>query len=191
MGSIILGLDSSLDLFALLRMSMDDVVAKTVVDKVGVLKYIHPNVITISGIFLTYLIYIELFKKNVNLAILFLLLALRWLADLLDGAVARRYNKKSHIGGMLDTLSDFLLMLVVSSFFIHTFRLSKCWYLVVIVLELVFIFGYDALSDHSKAKTYPGGVKNVLPFLVQNTIVPYIIVFLLICYVVQKGGHSK
>jgi len=164
--------------------SIDNTVSKTIVDNVSFLKYIHPNVLTVSGIFLTYLISRELFKKNKSIAILFVLLTFRWLVDCLDGSVARKYNKGSKIGGVLDTVSDFIFISMISFYFIETFKMSKFWYGVIIVFELFFIFGYDALSDHSKAKKYNGGVKDIVPFCIDNTILMFIIIFVII-YCIQ------
>lgn len=168
-----------------MELSIDDLVAKKVVENCSLFEHIHPNIITLSGVFFTYLIYRELFKKSPSIALLWFLLAARWLTDVLDGAVARKYNKKSKIGGLLDTVSDFIFMSVIAHYFIRTFNLSCYWYVVVLIIEFIFIYGYGALYDHDIAKKYNSDVKDIFPFFVRNTIISFIIIFFVIYYVIN------
>ena len=83
--------------------------------KTGLFKNIHPNVISIIGIFLNFLILWSIIENKSNHVITILAL-LRCLTDILDGMVARKYNKKSKLGGWLDTFQDVLLGFFVVPF---------------------------------------------------------------------------
>ena len=92
--------------------NLDDYFASIFINNIYLLKYIHPNIITISGLLLNFYIYKLLNTNKINIYILFLSLFYRWLADILDGAIARKYNKQSKLGHYLDTLSDSILIII-------------------------------------------------------------------------------
>ena len=106
----------------ILFIDTDKLYSDYLVSKLKFLKNIHPNIITFFGIFLNVLIYYSLDLKLL-LPLLFLLF-LRYLTDCLDGAVARMYKKVSKLGGYLDTISDHMLIFIVSFFFFGVFCVS-------------------------------------------------------------------
>lgn len=82
---------------------------------------IHPNVLTLTGFFITIFASAIL---PVNLKIGGLLILLGAFFDLLDGAVARSNGKASRFGAfldsMLDRFSDFFIFFAIGSYFAMT-----------------------------------------------------------------------
>ena len=93
-----------------LTINLDLSVTVLCIKKLKFLAYIHPNVITCFGIALNFIILQQSHNPNI---IFYLCLALRYLADCLDGGVAREYGKSSRLGGFLDTASDNILIFIV------------------------------------------------------------------------------
>lgn len=158
---------------------MDEVVANFFMENFPFFEYIHPNVITISGLILNFVIYFGLTNKTLELPVLFLLLILRWLADTLDGAVAREYNKQTELGGILDTVSDFIFFTLMFDYALIEAQISRLWNIVFIAIYGYVIYCYDSFSDHSCLKIYENSLcfKDVIPFLVNNSIIPYLFIF--------------
>lgn len=76
----------------------------------------HPNVITLSSVITTALmIWIHFKCKTSSIALwaVPLLMVYKWFADVMDGPVARACGKTSKIGGVLDTLADYLFTVAV------------------------------------------------------------------------------
>lgn len=112
-------------------------------------KYIHPNYITIIGLFINFInIYFYY-----NIFIFFILFNfLRILCDNLDGMIARKYNKCSLIGGYLDTLSDIIHILIISYLILNDiFHIFYTILLLLLFLFLIILYMYkvNALSDHN------------------------------------------
>ena len=99
----------------LLNIKLDDKVAKIVLDNYN-FENIAPNIITLIGIIcncivLVISLYIKI-DSNIKKVMLLFILFIRWLVDILDGAVARKYNKVSKLGHNLDTFSDLMLQFI-------------------------------------------------------------------------------
>ncbi len=71
----------------------------------------HPTILTLVGTVFAILAAVSAFLGLYNVGLLFWLL--NRLMDGLDGAYARIWNKKSDLGGYLDTLSDFLAYTII------------------------------------------------------------------------------
>ena len=82
----------------------DTLICYLLVSKTDIFKNVDPNLISIFGIVLNYVWFIFLYNgfKWTGLTILII----RMICDSLDGMVARKYNKKTRLGGFLDTLGD-------------------------------------------------------------------------------------
>ena len=94
----------------ILEIRLDDKLTAYILDHFSLFKFISPNLITISGLIMNFLILYYIIMGNIIVSSV--LLILRYLADCLDGGVARKYNKKSKIGGVLDTWSDTILIYI-------------------------------------------------------------------------------
>ena len=139
------------------KLNLDDPIGITLAKEISLLKYIHPNIITISGLLINFYIYKLLNSNNINIYLLIISLFYRWLADVMDGAVAREYNKLSKLGHNLDTLSDTLLIIIILnyilenilglSFFISSSIISK------LLIYLISSYNMlDTLDDLKKNK---------------------------------------
>ena len=83
-------------------------------------KNIHPNFISLFGIFLNYLIFHSYYKDHNKFFIIFLTF-IRIYCDNLDGMVARKFNKITSIGGLLDSIDDMILCTItcyISSYYL-------------------------------------------------------------------------
>ena len=163
--------------------NLDDYFASIFINNIYLLKYIHPNIITISGLLLNFYIYKLLNTNKINIYILFLSLFYRWLADILDGAIARKYNKQSKLGHYLDTLSDSILI-IIGLHFILISILNFSFYIssIFIILILMFLFiRYNILESHKNLKKY--NKHNLIDYTIQlftnNSYIYFTILFLL------------
>ena len=89
------------------QIRIDDNLANNIVDKIEYFKHIHPNTIsTISHICNAIILY-QLFFANIkNIEFIGLIIIIRYFTDILDGSVARKYNKTSELGHKLDHYGD-------------------------------------------------------------------------------------
>jgi len=165
---------------------VDDDITYTIVEKVSILKHIHPNIITISGLLLNFYIYHLLNTPNSNIYILGFCIIYRWLADCLDGAVARKYKKGSKLGHQLDTLSD-VIMGFITFYFIqkHLFDFSFNACLIIYIIFL-FIYNYlfDFINTHDNLKNSKKNniIDYSVSFFTNNTILVYILLIITYYY---------
>ena len=157
--------------------------------KSNIFKHIHPNFISCLSILLNILIVIAVIKKQ-NVCIVLFLLFLRWLTDCLDGAIARKYNKTSKLGGKLDTSGDILFFYVLFPFTVVYLK-TKNLYLSVLLSLITLIIGVthfiysDIESNHDNIKAKSDNYfKNLLAFLTNNSIFVFIIIG--IAYTIYK-----
>lgn len=152
-------------------MKIDDNLAFLLTENVSFFENIHPNYITISGIVSNCFIYYLLIKKSYFKMVLFLIIY-RYLTDILDGAVARKYKKTSELGGYLDTINDLMFILIISSVY-----LKKEVIFLISIFCCIMIYSYNLFHDHSQIKN-----KKIMGFFVNNSILLYILLILFIIY---------
>lgn len=114
-------------------------------------KYIHPNWITLIGLIINCLL---LYVRKDYKFIFYLLNVLRILCDNLDGMIARKYNKTSYLGGLLDTIGDLTHIASISLiFFLDIFNFSYftsvCLMIILSSINIYYMFSVNALSNHS------------------------------------------
>lgn len=161
---------------------VDDIITTKIIEKVSILKHIHPNIITISGLILNFYIYHLLDTPNSNIYLLGFCIIYRWLADCLDGAVARKYKKGSKLGHQLDTLSD-VIMAFITFYFIqkHLFNWS---FNICLIIYIIFLFIYNYLFDFINTHDNLKNAKNnniidySVSFLTNNTFVIFILLII-------------
>jgi phosphatidylglycerophosphate synthase len=163
-------------------MKLDDNLAKYIVDNVGILESIHPNIITLFGLMLNFVIFYLISHHNLHL--MFVVLYARYLADCLDGAVARKYNKQSKLGGYFDTISDGILLVILTHMIVTSFHLSSYWYLLPLV-QFLYMDYLGALSNHQNIKRSDGTFTDIVAFLTNNTIIIYTFIFGLYIYIIK------
>lgn len=162
---------------------LDDIITENIINNVHIFKYIHPNIITISGLIINLIIYYLLNTNNKNYYLLIFLILYRWLADCLDGAIARKYNKGSKLGHYLDTFSD-IIMGFITIYFIQKYFINLSFE-IVLFLYIFFIYIYnklfDFMSNHDKLKNPVKNniLNNIVVFGTNNTIFTYILLILI------------
>lgn len=136
-------------------------------------KHVHPNTITLTGMIINFIVFFLYFQPSHYKVINSILLVLRILADNLDGMVARKYKKTSKIGGLLDTISDNTLSIMIVYCVTFYFIPSLAFYLAFSfgLIMIIYLFYYDALCVHANfMETNNDGIINMIPvFLSYNT----------------------
>ncbi len=154
-------------------MIIDDKIAEICVNNLPILEHIHPNYITGFGLLLNIIIAYKLFNFTYDY-ILIICLALRFFTDILDGAMARKYNKVTYVGGLLDTTADSTLILIVFYYFIKLHGLPSHLMLIPFSILLSIFVSTESYSDHSNLKVYGENyTKDVIAFLINNTVIVY------------------
>ena len=164
------------------KIKIDDDITHYIINNFGVFKYIAPNIITISGLIINFIIFNLLQTNNSNYYLVIFLILYRWLADCLDGAVARKYNKGSKIGHYLDTISD-IIMAFITVYFIQKYFINLPFNFV-LILYIFFIFIYNKtfnfITNHNNLKNTQKNnfIYNIVVFGTNNTIITYILLIL-------------
>jgi phosphatidylglycerophosphate synthase len=152
----------------------------------AIFKDVSPNTVTITGFFVSIVTYLVILHKLLRLRFVLMLLMFRWLCDLLDGAIARYYDKITVIGGYLDTLSDFAFF-----FLMNHFLALKIGY--VFLLDSIFvatywyvIYTYNSFHDHDGLKVYSEkpSINDIVPFMINNSSLLYLGVYAILTCIV-------
>lgn len=114
-----------------------------------------------------------------------MLLLIRYLLDCLDGGVARKYNKKSAIGGALDTWSDTILIYVsfYGLFILYEIpfapevaAFAACFNMYIMSLS-------NSLVDHAGMKSGKNIISMLYAFLVNNSFILFLLKIFAIAYI--------
>lgn len=157
---------------------MDDKIAKVVLDKLDFFEYIEPNYITIIGFVLNFYIFTAIVSRDTNF--LPILMMLRWLADTLDGNVARKYNKTSKIGNYLDVFSDTVLFCGVVYLLATMYNIDKKYVFIFCIAVLCLLtITSEMLNENKKEinKNTTNPITKLSNFFIDNSMVQYMIFF--------------
>jgi phosphatidylglycerophosphate synthase len=167
-------------------MYVDDKIADILVNRTHIFANIHPNLITIVSLICNVALYLILMPRlsgtgHFNVGAFTAVVILRCLTDILDGAVARKYNKTSQLGGLLDTLGDVMLIMLFAYYVCRRFNMTYalCW--VLFITMAVGIYSLGIYHDHAAAKSYDGHIgRRILAFGTNNTVIVFLVVYLLV-----------
>ena len=156
--------------------SIDDWIAQKTVST-GLFKYCSPNGLTMIGILAN--AGISYFYYTQDLMNMQYCLITRYFMDIWDGEVARKYKKVSSIGGLLDTISDCMLLSLYGYFLGETFggssEIGVVTYGGIMLGHTLYMVSNNALCHHENIKR---GAKNpiakIAQFMNNNSIFPYI-----------------
>ena len=143
-----------------------------------------PNKLTISRIALTFIFMAFLYMHGIlakTLALCVFLLAS--LTDILDGYLAKKNNKMTDFGRLMDPIADKIL--VLSSFLAFVqFNIIPSWMFIVIILREITITGLRALS-YAKGKIIPAnqGGKH-------KTVSQIIAILLILLFLMFREGQN-
>ena len=170
---------------------LDDDISNWLLNQTNIFKNIHPNMITGFGFILNYHLYKELQNPFIDKQRLISILFLRWLADCLDGNVARKYKKTSKLGNQLDTLSDLIFGLIIFDYvYKHTRNQS---YKVILIILLIVLLKYtfidnNLLDNHSEIKSKNNTLfQKINTFRINNSFVIFILFYF---YINNQNVHS-
>jgi CDP-diacylglycerol--glycerol-3-phosphate 3-phosphatidyltransferase len=171
------------NLLKILEVKLDDALTAYILDRFSLFKFISPNLITISGLLMNFLILYYIISGDFYAASIFLIL--RYLADCLDGGVARKYNKKSKIGGALDTWSDTILIYISIYGIFYIYKLpfgseiaafACCGNMYIMSLT-------NSLVDHAGMKSGKNMFSIVYAFFVNNSFILFIMKIIAISFI--------
>lgn len=115
---------------------------------------LNPNLITLIGIILNNYLIKFIFQKNYKMA--YIIITLRILADIFDGNIARKFNKKSAVGGFLDTFADIILsfsyLYLISFSFTKSIKKSIIFSLICIFILIKYLIKEDSITSHDNIK---------------------------------------
>lgn len=149
---------------------------------------IHPNTITSIAIVLSFAIPFLHVHNFVFLVVAFIIT--RQFCDLLDGPVARECKKTSTIGGILDTVADYIFLGSCVFIILHKFygvSLISVWGAilvpVIIIVITALVYSGKAMYDHSLFK-YDNSVHSIISN--HSIIISFIIVIIYLSFFNQK-----
>ena len=166
------------------KYNFDDYISKEIlniplVNKI--FKNIHPNVITIIGLISILIlnhIYLNdklsIYKNKQNLAIL---LFIKYITDILDGNVARKYKKTSKIGNFLDTLVDNSFGFFIVVMVLNKINIPKEFYIYLFIIYMIYMYIGNFNENHEFVKK-----DNLLGFIICNSYIGYLISYYVIIY---------
>ena len=164
-------------------MLIDDHIAALIVNNTEIFKNIHPNVLTICSYILNVIIFNILGQSTLSIPLLVLALIARFLTDILDGAVARKYNKVTVLGGVLDTFGDVMFILIMLWYILKKTGGPMIILPVFTIIMALYIWKEGTLHDHSNLKDPNGNlIKFCLAHCINNTWCLFTVFFLLILY---------
>jgi len=152
------------------NLDIDLIYSDFVLRRIGWFVNVHPTLITLVGIALNFVLLYCLF--HAPLWVIYLILFLRYSADVFDGAVARMYGKVTSLGGALDTTSDNILICILGVWF------TGYWIagLAIAGANLMYMYSKNSLVHHIDMKKGGNKLENVYSFFVNNTCLSYLIV---------------
>lgn len=108
-------------------------------------EHVNPNFITVLSMPLSFCIFLFNWCPPFGIIIAILTNILRTLCDFLDGHIARKFNKCSKLGALLDTIADVAHSVNYVMFFIVTIFPSITRIIFAIIWIGLFVIGYYSL----------------------------------------------
>lgn len=147
---------------------------------------LHPNIITLSGTIGTLLIW--KFHQDKRYALVAFLIFYKWFSDALDGPVARKCDKRSKLGGLLDSITDYIFSIVMIRVFLSFVWKDNIWpWIVSILIFAIFLlpfisnYSIEAMYDHSlfKGHSKENKINNIVPTIIGNLLFIYVVIIVL------------
>ncbi len=107
----------------------------------------------------------------------------RYLSDILDGKVARKYNKVSELGNYLDSLSDIMMCFIIYSFIIKIYTNTSNKLIILSYIFILFIFQYtfNIFNTHSLIKNNINNniFTTIISVITNNTIIMFSVFYII------------
>ena len=158
--------------------------------------HIHPNVITLSSVITSVLLLH--FHNTHQFNYVIYMIIYKWLSDGLDGEVARKCNKTSVIGGILDTFSDEFFFMIIFKILLSFYIKNNdiLWIIIILffkLFQLLYIhhYGFDVMYDHEILKRKSKNkYEKIYSFCVNNCLIIYILIIILYYYLSHKNNTN-
>lgn len=160
--------------------TLDNKIVNYFLSRTDAFKNIHPNWITAFGFGINIILFSTIINKLLLATLLFLIV--RYFSDLLDGAVARRYNKVTKLGGIFDSVSDNILIFVLVYSIGILLNVDYIFFiaLTVTAINLMYMVSENSFVDHEPIKHGKGILKGTYSFFVNNNCISYSLVYIII-----------
>lgn len=163
-------------------LNLDKKITDWILERFNFFEHVHPNVLSCIGLLMDFVVLNALLTHSLLITGVGMLI--RYLCDCLDGAVARKYNKVSDIGGLLDTVAD-NVMIFILSFGILQLLMVESYLLISIgltALNLTYLALHNSLIHHGGIKVRGNAFHNLYRFGVNNNILLYGAIYILIAF---------
>ncbi len=160
---------------------MDDYISQSILERTDIFSNIHPNLITGFGFIMNFLIFHQIY--NTNYDYLPYTLFMRWLADCLDGNVARKYKKTSTLGNNLDLSSDIILIYGSLYLIARIYKIPQKYTILLMIAFLALeIMIFNALDKNKKDlnKKDANIFKKIHNFIIDNSYIQYIVLYFIV-----------
>lgn len=140
---------------------------------------IHPNIVTSIGIILNFVCLNFYYKKNKHLTSCLLLI--RIVIDNLDGMIARKFNKITVLGGLLDGMSDCILLMLITYVITENLNLEYKIHITILfgIVMIIYLYYNDSLIDHTNFTNNNNLLHKVPLIIYKNTYLSIIIIIIL------------
>lgn len=154
-------------------LNLDGAYTRAVVSRVEWLRHVHPNVLTLMGLGMDFVVLYAVLEQSALL--LAASMFIRYSCDCLDGAVARQYGKVSDLGGILDTLADNTFIFIVSGSIAQLSNMPAPWMIALVItgVNIAYLWKEDALVHHATVKDGGDVVRDTYAFGVNNNALLY------------------
>jgi len=159
--------------------NLDKQYTEYVLSKTDIFRHIHPNILSILGLIMDFFLLHYIIVSS--LAMIGLVLFIRYSCDCFDGAVARKYKRVSDFGGALDTIADnTLIFVLIYGILISigmTISVAVLTAFIVVSVNLVYMHTKNALLHHEHLKNFSSTFDKMYLFGVNNNCLIYSFVF--------------
>jgi phosphatidylglycerophosphate synthase len=166
--------------------NLDKKYTEYILNKTDIFQYIHPNAVSVLGLFTDF--FILYFISSHNIVLAGIAIFIRYSCDTLDGGIARKYKKVSDLGGALDTIADNTLIFVLSYSILKLYgsNYSLLVSIIIVAANLLYMYRKKALLHHEHLHDSRSLCAKIYTFGMNNTCILYAFIYLwivaLICF---------
>jgi len=126
----------------------------------SIFKNIHPNYITFIGLIANFGIFYYSLNNNfistqnsfIKNYFIEICIFIKFITDILDGSVARKYNKKSKIGNFLDSIADSIFFILSINFILKKYNISIQYNILAFIFILSYSHYFNMFDNHDNLK---------------------------------------
>ncbi|MFT7689055.1 MAG: phosphatidylglycerophosphate synthase [Candidatus Azotimanducaceae bacterium] len=167
-------------------LNLDKKITDWILNRFNIFENVHPNVLSCVGLLMDFVIFNAILAQSLLITGFGMLI--RYLCDCLDGAIARKYNKVSDIGGILDTAADNVMIFILSFGILQLLMVESSLLISFVLtgLNLTYLALQNSLIHHGAIKVRGSSFHNLYRFGVNNNILLYAATYLVFASVVVE-----